>query len=364
MNVTIVGVRVFDGTRLLDGRSTLTVEGDVIGAIEPYVPPRDPLPDDGSIVDGVGGTLLPGLVDAHVHLRGLDDLRTLAAYGVTTALDMGTWPPSLVADLRRAEGVTDIRSSGAGAVGPGSLTAKLPGRPADSIVSDPDAGRRFVAVRAAEDVDYLKVIVEPLERGGFDQETLKAMVEAAHAAGLMVIAHTPDVGGVTRAQAAGVDVLTHAPIDGVLDDAAVADALQSGRTVVPTLTMMEGVVRTVARPGASYAHARGCVTGWYRAGVPIVLGTDANQAPGVPANVPHGESAHHELALLVDAGLTPVEALRSATSVAAARFGLPDRGRIEVGKRADLLLVDGDPTSDVSATRAISGVWIAGQRTT
>jgi imidazolonepropionase-like amidohydrolase len=76
----------------------------------------------------------------------------------------------------------------------------------------------------------------------------------------------------------------------------------------------------------------------------------------------HGESIHGELALLVAAGLTPAEALRAATSRAAELFGLDDRGAITPGLRADLLLVEGDPTTDISATRNIRHVWIAGQR--
>jgi imidazolonepropionase-like amidohydrolase len=111
--------------------------------------------------------------------------------------------------------------------------------------------------------------------------------------------------------------------------------------------------------GLDYRHARDSVAALHRAGVPIMLGTDANQAPGVPANVPYGESAHRELELLVQAGLTPAEALRAASAVTADRFGLPDRGRIAPGLRADLLLVDGDPTADITATRAIRAVRLA-----
>ena len=71
---------------------------------------------------------------------------------------------------------------------------------------------------------------------------------------------------------------------------------------------------------------------------------------------------HHELELLVGAGLSPLEALRGATSLTASTFGFTDRGLIEVGHRADLLLVEGDPTADITGTRNIVGVWIAGER--
>lgn len=94
----------------------------------------------------------------------------------------------------------------------------------------------------------------------------------------------------------------------------------------------------------------------------IVAGTDANADPATPARVPHGESLHGELALLVRAGLSPADALRAATSVPAAFLRMSDRGAVMSGMRADLLWVDGDPTVDIAATRNIRGVWIAGRR--
>ncbi len=156
-------------------------------------------------------------------------------------------------------------------------------------------------------------------------------------------------------------MITHSPLDKALDDAAVARFVADRRIAVPTLTMMDGTVEQSHRPGDDYAQARATVTALYRAGVPILAGTDANDdAKGVPANIPHGESLHHELELLVDAGLSGIDALRAATSLPARYFRLPDRGVIEPGRRADLVLVDGDPTDDVSATRQIQRIWCAG----
>jgi imidazolonepropionase-like amidohydrolase len=357
MTTIFAEVRIFDGDRLLDGTHDVVVEGPVIAAVEPAGTAAQ---ESSTVVHGRGATLLPGLIDAHVHLRGPGDLQELARWGVTTALDMGSWPPALIAELRGA-GSTDVRSTGAGAVGTGSPLARIPGRPADSIVTTPEDGRRFVATRVAEGMDYIKVIVDPPGRGGPDQATITAIVQAAHDAGRMVVAHASNTGAIAAAQAGGADVLTHAPLDAVLDDSAVAEVVRSQRTSVPTLVMMQGVAANAPVPGLDYRHARDSVAALHRAGVPIVLGTDANQSPGVPANVPYGESAHTELELLVAAGLTPAEALHAATAAAADRFGLPGRGRIAPGLRADLLLVDGDPTADVTATRAIRAVQLAGR---
>lgn len=105
-------------------------------------------------------------------------------------------------------------------------------------------------------------------------------------------------------------------------------------------------------PSLSLDHARAAVRVLAAAGVPLLAGTDAGN-PGTA----HGASIHRELELLVSAGLTPIEALRAATSTPARVFRLLDRGRLAPGLRADLVLVDGDPSRDITATRAIVQVW-------
>src|SRR3984957_17071399 len=201
--VALTNVRVFDGERLLEP-STVVIDGMSIGSE----------PSGAATVDGDGRVLLPGLIDCHIHLTDDATLSALARCGVTTGLDMGTWPPELVASLRGRPGVTDIRSSGTGATHPASAHAQRMGR-AQGLVADPDEAKAYVAQRVAEGVDYIKIIVDP---PGFDEATVRALVDAAHAHGLRTIAHAANSGAVLLAQAAGVDVLTHAPIDRPLSE--------------------------------------------------------------------------------------------------------------------------------------------------
>ena len=113
-------------------------------------------------------------------------------------------------------------------------------------------------------------------------------------------------------------------------------------------------------PGIAYSSARDSVTAMYKAGVTILAGTDANVAEHSPASVLHGVSLHQELELLVNAGLSPIDALRAATSVPAEIFGLHDRGVIAPGYRADLLLIAEDPTRNIRATSSVQRVWCGG----
>jgi imidazolonepropionase-like amidohydrolase len=343
----LTNVRVFDGRQLVPG-SSVVIAGRRIGTD----------PTGAQVIDGAGGVLLPGLIDAHVHLDSPARLPALARYGVTTALDMASVPEQTAA-LRGQAGQPDIRSAGIPAIAPGSLHSRIPGVGQRGLIAGPDEAKRFVSDRVTENSDYIKIVVgSPL--ADHEQATLDALVAAAHEQGKLVVAHASSAVSVAKAQAAGVDILTHAPLEQALAPAAAAQAAAAGRVVVPTLTMMEAIATTLAPPGADYANARASVSILHQAGVPILAGTDANESAGTPARVPHGQSLHRELELLVDAGLSTREALLAATALPARYFGLGDRGTIEPGKRADLVLLDDDPLADIRATRSIRRVWCGG----
>ena len=339
----------------LSGPTTVVVEQDRIVHV------GDTIATQGTDVMITGGVLLPGLIDAHVHLLGPDDLQALSRHGVTTCLDMGSWPASKVAALRALEGTCDVRSAGALAVPPGSFQTHIPGFPADAIVAGPDDAALYVERRATEGSDYVKVFLAPPgSPGAMDQATATALAAAAREHGLLSIAHASTVATYAMALDAEFDVLTHAPLDAPLPQPLAERMASEGRIAVPTLTMMRATATTGIRPGLDYEHARTSVAIMHRAGVPLLAGTDANSAPGAPASVSHGSSLADELDLLVDAGLSPWEVLQAATSLPAAHFGLPDRGVIGPDQRADLLLLQADPLDDISALRGGRRVWAAG----
>ena len=186
-----------------------------------------------------------------------------------------------------------------------------------------------MADRVAEGSDYIKIIMGS-PGADHDQATVDALVAAAHRHGKLAVAHASSAAAVAKARQAGVDVLTHVPLDQALDEAAAAQLAADGRILIPTLTMMETLVARLGRPGDSYAAARASVAAAYRAGVPMLAGTDAN-AEGSPAAVSYGDSLHHELELLAGAGLTPCDALRAATVLARAVLRARGPGRDRTG---------------------------------
>jgi imidazolonepropionase-like amidohydrolase len=343
----LTGARVFDGERLTEPR-TVVIDGAVIGSD----------PAGAREIDAAGAVLLPGLIDAHLHLHGRDTLEQLAGYGVTTGLDMACWPRELVDSLRGVPGLTDIRSAGQPAIGPTGPHTRIPGMPPEAIVTDPGQARGFVDTRVAEGSDYLKIVAEAPGGGGPSQATIDALVAAAHERGLTVVVHASSTGAFAMALNSGAEVITHAPLDQPLAPAEVSRMATGQRIAVPTLITMQA--HAAIRPGASFAAATATVTALHEAGVTILAGTDAVTTPGMPVQVPHGESLHQELELLVAAGLSPAEALRAATSRPAQVFGLSDRGAVEPGLRADLVLIEGDPLTDIRATRRIRRIWCGG----
>lgn len=383
-------VRIFDGERTLPAQDVLIADGRIARIGSSIAAPAGAV-----IVDGAGKTLLPGLIDAHTHVWP-GSLETALVFGVTTELDMFS-DHAAARRFRdeqaagRAGSRADLRSAGILVTAPKGHGTEY-GMPIPTITA-PHEARTFVDARIAEGSDYIKIVYDNGRTYGMslptiDRETLRAVIAAAHARGKLALVHIGDLTSAREAIEAGADGLVHLFVDSA-PDAAFATLVAKRRAfVIPTMSVLKSISGTSAgtalvtdarlapyiartdgtmlkqafprRPGApatSYAAAIETVRALHQVGVPILAGTDAGN-PGTA----HGVSLHGELALLVEAGLTPAQALAAATSVPARLFGLGDRGRVAVGRRADLLLVDGDPTTDITATRAIAGVWKAGAR--
>ncbi|WP_181274484.1 amidohydrolase family protein [Brevibacterium oceani] len=299
-------VRILDPDSPTSSAAPVDVEfSDTITAIRPAAGP-DP---------SSAATVLPGLIDTHVHLKSRDAL--------------------------------------------------LMGFPTESGVTGPDDAERFLDWRTDNGVDLIKIIIEDpdaTETPALDIPTLQAIVDGARKRGLLTVAHAVTTASFDRGLDAGVDVLTHIPFDRPLSEATISRIVESGTLVSPTLVMMRAIADTRLGEHADAAMelAIGNVSALLDGGATIVAGTDANETPFAP--VPHGPSLHSELGYLVQAGMTGAEAIRAATSAAADAFGLSDRGRIVEGARTDLIVVDGDPLTDLSVVSSPAEVVVGGRR--
>jgi imidazolonepropionase-like amidohydrolase len=317
-------------------------------------------------------------------------------FGVTTALEMMCDGDGLaeVREAQRADAPdqAQIRSSGFAVTVAGGHGTEYGF--AVPTVEDADLAQEFVDARIAEGSDYIKIMFsDPGLRHVPSGELLSAAVAAAHRRNKQAIVHIVTQRAADAAIAAGADGLAHLffdPPDPAFGERAVA----ARAFVIPTLTVLESRERPSGatllddpriapflngydrrllaldaptlraelgmpeRPSPadwSYEHARRAIALLEAAGAPILAGTDAGNA-----GTTHGASIHRELELLVDAGMSPLHALAAATSTPARCFGLHDRGRIAPGLRADMLLVRGNPTVDITAARDIVGVWKGG----
>ena len=359
-------------------------------------------PTGATVIDGHGATLMPGLIDSHVH-TDMDGLRDALSFGVSTELEMnGHWTAKKRKEIAERRDIADLRSSGMGLTPPGGHPTEYMS-PSNNLlirlfyryptVSTLYESVKFVDKQIAEGADYIKIFIEDGTCIGFpglpvlNDEILNAAVEEAHLNGKMVIAHVTTAEGGQRAIAAGVDGLAHLFFDSQVSPKFVDAIASSGAFVIPTLVTISSAVgnnasalaadkRVSSRlsqrwlnalsrsmnvyPQGKLEDAYAGVMALREAGVDILAGCDVSEPIPSLGGLAHGASLHRELQLLVAAGLTPIEALQAATSTPARRFGLIDRGRVAPGLRADLLLVDGDPTTNISDTLSIRAVWRQG----
>jgi len=345
------------------------------------------------VVDGRARTLIPGLMDCHVHysspggpewiarftdplpeisMRAIELAETSLRSGVTTARDVGA-PNGVSIRLARAARAGEIHAPNIRAAGTwiahrGTYVSFA------RLFEETDELRNAIKTEIESGADLIKVALAGWNEGTrpqdaqdipFDKKLLAVAVEEAHKAGFKIACHANDSTSCRIAAHAGVDSLEH----GMFLEAGDLEAMVKSKTyLVPTMSVWDAMLY--------YAHAvdwpetrkkraedlrqgsRAAVTAAIKAGVRIALGTDAG---GGAAR--HGRIAR-EAELMVECGMEPRDALIAATSSAASLVGEAERGTIGEGKIADLVLLDADPLENIGALRLIAAVFQEGRRVT
>lgn len=391
------GGKVFDGTGADPVTADVAIEGNRIIEVGTGLDG-----DDG--VDVTGKTILPGLFDCHVHVTtpGPDMLTRLQrpfSYefylaakhlsatldrGITTVRDAGgadlgikrAVADGLIDGPRMMIAVTILSQTGGHADGmlPSGISAPLslphPGRP-DGVVDGPETVRRKVREVIRAGADVIKVctsggVLSPEDdprHAQFSVAEVEVMVAEAAAVGIPVMAHAQATDGIKNAIRAGVRSIEHGIY---LDDEAIGMMLDAGTFLVPTLTAPQAVI-DAAEAGAQLPESvvrkakevrqihHESFSAAVAAGVNIAMGTDSGVGP-------HGNNLA-ELPLMRDGGMTPSQVLRATTASAAELLGLSEElGTVTPGKRADLVIVDGDPYDLASLPDHIASVYTDGRR--
>jgi imidazolonepropionase-like amidohydrolase len=420
---TVAQTIVIDGATIWDGTGSAPIRDGVIvvsnGRIQAVGPRASTqTPKGASMVSGAGKTLIPGLINAHGHVgmtKGLKagpenygeenvlaQLRQYARYGVTTVQSLGTdFDPmfKLRGPARDTEAPrATVFTAGRGFTNKQGYPAVLPGnagvpREVDAV----EEVRKNVEELARQKVDVVKIWVDD-HWGHYKKirpELYRAIIDEAHKRGLRVMAHMFYLEDAKQLVAAGLDGLAHSVRDKEVDDELIRLLKVKKTFAVATLVREESTfiyatppaflddpffnrwidpeiikqlkdpaygARIKADPDFSkypgqLAMAKKNLKKLWDAGIHIAFGSDS----GPPSRF-QGFFEHRELELMVEAGLTPAQALQAATSNTATALHISGNfGTLAKGKRADMILLDADPLTDIRNTRKINKVWIGGR---
>jgi imidazolonepropionase-like amidohydrolase len=372
---------VYEGARVIPGDGSAPIENAVFVVEDGRFTLVGPaasvtVPSGGTRVDLSGKTVIPALVNTHIHLsldpaERADQLRHMAYYGAGTVVSMGLDEGAAPFDLRENPVADGARTLIAGR----GITSPEPGRSEVPFwVTTETEARSAVQELAGQNVDLVKIWVD--DRNGqyerLSQPLYTAVIDEAHRHGLKVAAHIfslEDAKGLLRA---GVDMFAHGIRDQDVDDELMELLAERPNVVlipnlpgpgvaadlswistVPAEELAEMQARETDRPAAQASfdiQARN-LHRLNEAGMRIAFGTDGSTPWAV----------HLELEDMVRTGMTPAEVIVAATGSSADAFGLSDVGVVAPGKVADFVVLDADPLQDITQTRRISDVYLRGQ---
>ena len=350
----IKNAKVFDGEAIMESASVKVVDGVIVEVSKKIKPLKQDV-----VIDGKGKTLMPALSNAHVHAWAPQSLTEAAKAGVLNVMDMHG-VETYQAQMRQLKDSTNYARyyvAGYAATAPEGHGTQF-GFPVPTLTKPEDA-KQFVADRVKANVDHIKIIVEPW-KATLDSETVAEIIKEAHKAKKIAVVHVSKLNDAVDVISNDADGLVHIWWDKELEaDKLKALSAEKSFFVIPTLLTTIKVFESFGAGADKFltkAQLQAEVKKMYEAGIPILAGTDPPNA-----GINYGTDLYKELELISESGMPVIEVLKAGTSNITKAFGIDNTGFIKVGYIADLILVDGDVTEDVSALNNAKLIWKNGK---
>ncbi|WP_165820527.1 amidohydrolase family protein [Pontibacter virosus] len=346
---------MYDGSTIREQVDVLISDGVIISIGEHITDAA------ATIVDGKGKTIIPLLVNAHAHVHEPLHLKESLSQGIGTVLDLYT-SSEKARQLRIYNDSTlyaTYYTSGPGATAPGGHGTQL--GYAVPTVSHPSEASLFIRNRVDDGVDYIKIIREPL-RTTLDFKTIGALIEAAHQNDKLALAHISTLDDALAVSELKVDGFAHIWFDSAMDEEQLAQLATQKPFVIPTLYVTKKLLQYVDQKELALQHLhfdelQQEVYRLHQKQILLLAGTDA---PNLGIN--YHDGLLEELRLLKASGLSDFEVLKTATINPAIAFNFLENQLIKENNKANFLLINGDPTSDIESITKIMGIWKSGTR--
>ncbi len=353
-DVLITDAQIFTGSETLV-RTDIAVHNGTIVAIGPEL---DRQQRANQMIDGTGKTLIPGLMNTHVHTWFPAHLQQAAKAGVLGVCDMhgSAFAVQWLSQFNDSIGYADYHAAGSGATVPKGHGTQF-GIPVPTIDSTRSA-REFVLERIAEGVDYIKILREPM-RPTLTFEQIDTIIQTAHENGVKAVAHVSRCGDGVELAKRGIDGLVHIWFDRTMTEEELEIfATRDDMFIVPTALTNMKLLEFLKEQDRDMGSVIDSTTllkeigRLYDVGIDVLAGTDPPNF-----NINHGTDLYEELRLLAAAGIPVDDCLAGATAKSADHFELPGQHRLEVGSPASFILLPGNPLQDLGILYDLEQVW-------
>lgn len=350
----IKNVKIFDGETIIESTS-VKVENGVIVEVSKKIKASS----ETNVIDGKGKSLIPALSNAHVHAWSAESLKEAAKAGVLNVMDMHGIETYQVAmrQLKDSTNYARYYVAGYAATAPEGHGTQF-GFSVPTLTK-PEEAKQFIADRVKANVDHIKIILEPW-KATLDSETVAQLIKEAHKAEKIAVVHISRLEDAVDVISNGADGLVHMWWDKELETEKLKELSESTSFfVIPTLLTTLKVFETFGVGADKFLtkdQLLSEVKKMYEAGIPILAGTDPPNA-----GINYGTDLYKELELISESGLPTIEVLKAGTSNITKAFGLKNTGLIKVGYKADLILIEGDITEEITLINNTKTIWKDGK---